>query len=80
MTNPVAVLFLNHPRSVGMSYFRHQRLALWLAWALVVTAAASLVHAIVPALFARTAGDRIARFHGMLERAQAAQRAARPGP
>ena len=52
-------LFLSHPRSVGESYFAHQRVALSVGLSLFGAALACLVHALVPALCERTASRTI---------------------
>ena len=61
-------LFLSHPQSVGESYFQHQRVALSFALPLLVAGLAATMHALVPAVFERTAGDIIRVLHGRLER------------
>jgi hypothetical protein len=60
-------LFLSHPQSVGESYFQHQRVALSFAMPLLVAGLAATIHALVPAVFERTAGDIIRRLHDRLE-------------
>ncbi|MCP5412745.1 MAG: hypothetical protein H6924_11595 [Alphaproteobacteria bacterium] len=52
-------LFLAHPRAAGESYFQHQRVALSYALPLLGAGLAALIHAFVPGLFQRTAGDII---------------------
>jgi hypothetical protein len=61
-------LFLSHPQSVGESYFEHQRVALSFALPLLGASLAAFVHALVPALCERTAGDTIRRLHDRLEK------------
>ncbi|HVW74883.1 MAG TPA: DUF6356 family protein [Rhizomicrobium sp.] len=61
-------LFLSHPRSVGESYFQHQRVALSFALPLLGAGLAALLHALVPAACERTAGDIVRGLHGRLER------------
>ena len=61
-------LFLSHPESVGESYFQHQRVALSFAMPLLGASLAALVHALVPAVCERTAGDIIRKLHGRLEK------------
>ncbi|WP_174299443.1 DUF6356 family protein [Caulobacter sp. S45] len=56
-------LFLSHPRSVGETYFEHQRAALGVAAVLLGAFVACLVHAIVPHLFQATASEKINRLH-----------------
>lgn len=52
--------FLNHPHDIGEGYFEHQRTAFEYSMKLLRAAAACAVHAIIPALFERTA-SRIVR-------------------
>ena len=68
-------LFLRHPRAVGESYREHRTVALGFAQELVVAGLACAVHAIVPALFTRTASRAIERLHArlVLHRAGTAQ-------
>jgi len=61
-------LFLEHPQKAGESYFQHQRVALSFALPLLGAGLAAMVHAIVPGLCERTAGDMIRKLHGRLER------------
>lgn len=60
-------LFLNHPESVGESYFEHQRAAMTFAGSLTVTAAAALIHAMVPGLCQHTARNRIELLNKQLQ-------------
>jgi len=60
-------LFLSHPQSVGESYFEHQRVALSFALPLLGAGLAAAMHALVPAVFERTAGDIIRKLHDRLE-------------
>ena len=56
-------LFLEHPRSVGETYFEHQRRALGFGFELCLAGLACLVHAVVPALFVRTGSGEVTRLH-----------------
>jgi hypothetical protein len=60
-------LFLAHPEQAGESYFEHQRVALSFAVPLLGAGLAALVHALVPGLYQRTAGDMIRRLNKRLE-------------
>jgi len=60
-------LFLSHPQQVGESYFQHQRVALSFAVPLLGAGLAAALHAVVPGLCERTAGDIIRKLHGRLE-------------
>jgi hypothetical protein len=61
-------LFLSHPQQAGESYFQHQRVALSFAWPLLGAGLAAMVHAIVPGLCERTAGDVIRKLQARLEK------------
>lgn len=55
--------FLDHPRSVGESYFEHQRLAFGFSIVLFMAAVVCLIHGLVPGLFKRTASGMLAHLH-----------------
>jgi hypothetical protein len=55
-----ARLFLDHPRSMGETYFEHQRVALSFAFSLLGAALACAVHALVPGLCASTGSRAVA--------------------
>jgi hypothetical protein len=55
--------FLAHPRSVGESYPQHLSAALGFAALLGLAATACFVHALVPALFTRSASRRVAELN-----------------
>lgn len=59
-------LFLDHPASVGETYFEHQGVALSFARELLVAGVACAVHGVVPALFVRTASRSVGRLHDRL--------------
>jgi len=52
-------LFVDHPRSLGMSWARHGWGALGIGVRLVAAGAACMVHALVPGWFTQTAGKTI---------------------
>ncbi|TPG41458.1 hypothetical protein EAH79_09675 [Sphingomonas koreensis] len=58
--------FLLHPKSVGESYAEHARVAARFGAAMIVGGAACLVHAVVPALFPRTASGTVAALHARM--------------
>jgi len=60
-------LFAAHPRSVNESYLQHQRVALSFALPLLGAGLAALVHALVPGLCQKTAGDAIRRLNARLD-------------
>lgn len=55
--------FFAHPRSVGESYFQHMASALSFFGLLVAAAGAALIHALLPALFEKTASRIVVRLH-----------------
>jgi hypothetical protein len=56
-------LFLSHPRSLGETYLEHQGVALSFAGELMVAGLACAIHAFIPALFTRTASQKIERLY-----------------
>ena len=56
-------LFLDHPRSLGMSWAGHGAGAIKIAGGLIGAGLACLVHAIVPGWFTQTAGKTVERMH-----------------
>lgn len=59
-------LFRAHPRSIGEDYLTHGAVAARFGLVMIGGGIACLVHAVVPALFPRTASDAVKRLHGML--------------
>lgn len=59
----ISRVFLEHPRKVEETYFEHFLFALSFAGALLFAGFAALVHALIPALFEKTAGNIILRLH-----------------
>jgi len=55
--------FLDHPRSVGESYFGHQRAAFGFAFRLFGAACACFIHGLVPKFFERTGSRTVAALH-----------------
>jgi hypothetical protein len=65
----MARLFLDHPRSLGMSWAKHGGGAVMIAVRLLGAGLACLVHAAVPAWFTQTAGKTVDRMHAhMMQR------------
>ena len=56
-------LFMDHPRSVGESYFEHLLFAGGFALRLLAAGLAALVHALIPCLFEKTASNMIAKMY-----------------
>ena len=67
-------LFVDHPRSLGMSWAQHGVGAIVIGTTLVGAGAACLVHAIVPGWFTQTAGKTVDRMHAhMIKRKAGAE-------
>ena len=62
----IRTLFLNHPASVDEGYFEHMRFAGSFAFWLLAAGCAALIHALIPALFERTASKIIERLHNRM--------------
>jgi hypothetical protein len=60
-------LFLDHPRSVDESYFEHLLFAGGFAFRLIGAGFAALIHALVPCLFEKTAGQMIVKMHDKIQ-------------
>ncbi|MEA3158477.1 MAG: hypothetical protein QOD95_25 [Gammaproteobacteria bacterium] len=56
-------LFLDHPRSVGESYFGHQRQAMAFGARMFVGAIACFLHGIIPAAFTQTGSRTVSRLY-----------------
>lgn len=64
-------LFLEHPRSLGMSWAGHGIGAVAIGARLVGAGAACLVHAVVPGFFTQTAGKTISQMYDHMARRKA---------
>ena len=64
-------LFLDHPRSLGMSWSKHGAGAVAIGITLVGAGAACLVHALVPGWFTQTAGRTVARIYEHIQNRKA---------
>jgi hypothetical protein len=67
VVNKINNLFLEHPRSLGESYWQHLKIAMTLAVRLGVTAGALICHAILPNLFKTFASERITELYDRLQ-------------
>jgi hypothetical protein len=56
-------LFVDHPRSLGMSWAQHGIGAMAIGATLVGAGAACIIHALVPGWFTQTAGKTVARIY-----------------
>ncbi|MDX1527839.1 MAG: DUF6356 family protein [Gammaproteobacteria bacterium] len=66
-------LFLDHPASVGESYFEHASFAACFGWTMFVGSLACFVHALIPALCQSTGSTTVLRLHERLIQARARQ-------
>jgi hypothetical protein len=64
-------LFLEHPRSLGMSWAGHAAGAVKIGAQLVGAGCACLVHAVVPGVFTQTAGKTISSMYEHMMRRKA---------
>lgn len=64
---PLKSAFLDHPESIGETYFQHQKQALGFAATLIIAAAAAIVHALVPCWCEKTASNKVAELHRRLQ-------------
>ena len=60
---PLGRIFVEHPRSLGMSWLSHGVGALKIGGELIAAGGACLIHAFVPALFTQTAGKTVTRMY-----------------
>ena len=63
----VSKLFLDHPATVEEGYFEHMIFAGRFSLTLLGAAVAALIHAIIPCLFEKTAGNLIREMHHKME-------------
>ena len=65
-------LFLEHPRSLGMSWASHGVGAVKISAELIGAGLACLVHAVVPGWFTQTAGKTVTRMYDHMQQRKAA--------
>ena len=56
-------LFIDHPKSLGMSWLGHGLGAIKIGGEMIAAGVACLVHAIIPGLFTQTAGKTVERLY-----------------
>ena len=64
-------LFLEHPRSLGMSWAKHGAGAIVIGGRMVGAGVACIIHAIVPGIFTETAGRTVMDLHAYMTRRKA---------
>ena len=55
--------FVEHPRSVGQTYWQHMRTALYFSCSLAAATLCVAVHAFAPGFFRRTASGIVSNLH-----------------
>ncbi|MEO1700448.1 MAG: DUF6356 family protein [Pseudomonadota bacterium] len=63
MFNATTRLFTSHPSTVDETYLQHLRFAACFSGALALAAVAAIIHAFLPFLFEKTAGNILERLH-----------------
>lgn len=71
-------IFLSHPRSVGETYGEHAATAARFGFTMMIGGAACVVHAFIPAVFPRTASDRVKKLYTQMKARQPAFSQTRP--
>ena len=71
-TGIIGRLFLDHPRSLGMSWAKHGAGAVRIGCELICAGMAALVHAVVPGVFTDTAGKVVTRTYEYIQKRKAA--------
>lgn len=71
-------LLFAHPRSVGETYFEHAAIAARFGATMVAGGVKCLAHAVIPAVFSRSASDSVAKLNSELARRRAASADAYP--
>jgi hypothetical protein len=66
-SGPVHRLFLDHPRSLGMSWAQHGAGAVKIGAELIGAGCAVLVHAVVPGWFTETGGKTVTRIYDHIQ-------------
>ena len=64
-------LFLDHPRSLGMSWAAHGAGAVKIGAELIGAGCAAIVHAVVPGWFTETAGKTVTRIYDHIQERKA---------
>lgn len=59
-------LFVEHPESVGESYFEHMRMAFGFGFTMMAAAIACIIHGLIPGLFKTTGRKTVICLHDRL--------------
>ena len=68
----LAKLFIDHPRSLGMSWAGHGFGAIGIGVRMIGAGAACIVHAVFPAVFTETAGRTVTSLYAHMQERRAA--------
>lgn len=82
-SNALGVLvkvFLDHPLSVNETYWQHQRRALHFGSSMIGAGVACIIHALVPALFVRTASMTVQSLYDEMHTTPRLDGTSRQGP
>ncbi len=69
-------LFLEHPCSIGETYFEHQRSAFLFGGMMLVAGFACLLHGVLPALFQHTGSQAVSKLYRRMRARRSAARTA----
>jgi Family of unknown function (DUF6356) len=61
-------VFLKHPHSIGETYVEHMTAAAQFGAVMIAAGIACIIHAIVPALYPRTASNAVAALYAQMTR------------
>lgn len=64
-------MFVDHPRSLGMSWGKHAGGAIKIGFQLIGAGLAALVHGVVPGWFTETAGQRVTETYHYIQKIRA---------
>ena len=67
MKNFMNKMLLEHPASVDETYFEHMRFASSFAFGLLIAASAAVIHAVIPCLCEKTAGNKITELYERMQ-------------
>jgi len=67
-------LFFEHPRSIGETYFEHQRTAFEIGAILIAAGFACLLHGLVPAAFRDTGSQLVSQVYKRISARQSMRR------
>ncbi len=70
----ISRIFLDHPRTVGESYWEHCRVAGSFGIAMIAGGMKALVHAFLPNMFETAGSDTIRRLHNIMVEKRGAKR------